>query len=204
MGLISAIIAIMGVTAIHEAGHWLAIRLKRGRVLRVQVGRGPTLWQRPGDPTDLVVSLVPLGGQIQYEGVPAGSGQAVVAMGGAVANLALAFAAFLLASPLLGAGAAPFRAEFQTPLAYATASTGAWFWAVPGAALELIATGSATELRAGVRGLASLLSARPLLAMPYAVGALSALWAALNPIPIPFVRTDGWHVLRAFWPPRHP
>jgi membrane-associated protease RseP (regulator of RpoE activity) len=205
MALLSAFLALVAATAVHEAGHWLAIRLKHGRVLLVQVGRGPALWRRAGERTSLVLSAVPFGGRIAYDGIPAGTGQAVVAISGAVANLALAVLAFLaaalLAPALLAPGLTATGAGYG-PLAYATGSTGSWFWAVPGALVELVATGSATALRADVRALASLLAGRPLLALPYALGALSALWAGLNLIPLPVLRTDGWHVLRALWSAR--
>jgi membrane-associated protease RseP (regulator of RpoE activity) len=198
MAILAAVIALVGVTVIHEVGHLLAVYAKRGRVLRLQVGRGPILWRTTGREPHVLISMIPLGGRIHYDRVPAGTGEAVVAVGGPSANLVTAFLAFGAAA-LLGAEASPLRAEEAGPLAYAAANAGAWFWAAPGAVVELVRSGSALELRAGMRGLADLLATRPLRGFPYALGALSALWAALNLIPIPVVRTDGWHVARALW-----
>jgi membrane-associated protease RseP (regulator of RpoE activity) len=198
MAILVAVLALMLVTAAHETGHFLAVRLKRGRVLRVQVGRGPVLWSGTHRGADILVSLIPVGGRIHYDDVPGGSGEAVVAASGAVANLALAFAAFAAAAWALGP-ATPLRFDDAGAIPYAAASTGAWFWAVPGALVELVASGSAVELRRAVRVLIELVVARPLHALPYAVGALSSLWAALNLIPLPVIETDGWHVARALW-----
>lgn len=199
MAVLVAALALMLVTAAHEAGHFLAVRLKRGRVLRVQVGRGPALWRGAHRGADILVSLIPIGGRIHYDDVPGGSGEAVVAASGAAANLALAFLAFAIAAWALGP-AVPLRFDDAGAIRYAAASTGAWFWAVPGALVELATTGSAVELRRGIRALVELVASRPLHSLPYAVGALSSLWAALNLIPVPVVETDGWHVARALWP----
>lgn len=198
MAILAAVVVLVAVTIIHEVGHLLAVHAKHGRVLRLQVGRGPVLWRTTDRQPDILISMIPVGGRIQYDGVPSGTGEAVVAVGGASANLVTAFLAFGAAA-LLGAEASPFRGEDAGPLAYAAANAGAWFWAAPGAAVELVRSGSALELRAGMRGLADLLVTRPVLGFPYALGALSALWAALNLIPIPVVRTDGWYVARALW-----
>lgn len=198
MAILAAILALVAVTVIHEAGHLLAVRAKRGRVLRLQVGRGPVLWRTTGRQPDVLVSIIPIGGRIHYDGVPDGTGEAVVALGGATANLATAFLAFGTAA-LLGSDAAPLRAEDAGVLTYAAANAGAWFWAAPGAIVELARSGSALELRASLRGLGNLLSTRPVEGFPYVLGALSALWAALNLIPIPVVRTDGWQMARALW-----
>jgi hypothetical protein len=198
MVILVAVLALMCVTATHEAGHFLAVRAKRGRVLKVQVGRGPALWRGTHRGADISLSIIPIGGRIHYDGVPGGSGEAVVAASGAAANLALAFLAFAAAAWALGT-ATPLRPDDAGAIRYATVSAGAWFWAVPGAVLELITTGSAIELRRAVRVLVGLVSTRPLQSLPYAVGALSSLWAALNLIPVPVVETDGWHVARALW-----
>jgi membrane-associated protease RseP (regulator of RpoE activity) len=196
--ILAGAVVLVAVTVIHEVGHLLAVHAKRGRVLRFQLGRGPVLWRTTGRQPDFLVSMVPMGGRIHYDGVPAGTGEAVVAVGGASANLVTAFLAFAMAA-LLGADGSPVHGEEAGPLAFAAANAGAWFWAAPGALLELVRSGSALELRAGMWGLADLLVTRPVYGFPYALGALSALWAALNLIPIPVVRTDGWHVARALW-----
>jgi membrane-associated protease RseP (regulator of RpoE activity) len=199
LGLLAALIL---VTALHEAGHVVAVLVKGGRVLRVQVGRGPVAWSTTFRATALVLSLIPVGGRIRYQGIPGGSGQAVVAVSGAVANLAGAVAAFVAAAWLAGPVLAP--AAPTGALSFAVGSASAWFWAVPGAVVELVTTGRALELSAAVRGLVRLVADRPLVAFPYSLGALSTLWAALNLIPIPILETDGWHIARAFWPTGRP
>jgi membrane-associated protease RseP (regulator of RpoE activity) len=193
-----AVFALAGVSAVHEAGHVLAVWLKGGRVLRVQLGRGPVLWRWSGAATDFVVSVIPVGGRVHYDGIRRGSSEAVVAVGGAAANLALSVLAFATAAWLLRHAGPPGSAGTGA-LAYATAHAGAWFWAVPGALVEVITTGGALELRRALATVMALVAARPAQALPYAVGALSALWAALNLIPLPVVETDGWHVARAVW-----
>lgn len=197
---LATLLALVAVTAVHEAGHFLAVLAKRGRVLQVTLGRGPIALRTAVAGTDLLVALVPIGGRIRYAGVPPGTGQAVVAISGAAANLAAALLAFVVAAWTLGPVLTHLAPDGVGPVGFAAASTGAWFWTVPGALIELVASGSALALRDGVRGLFDLLATRPLRAFPYATGALSALWAALNLIPIPGIETDGWHVLRSFWP----
>jgi membrane-associated protease RseP (regulator of RpoE activity) len=198
--LLTALLAVITVTAVHEAGHVAAVRAKGGRVRRVQLGRGPDVWSRTVRGATVAVALVPLGGGIQFDGVPPGTGRAVVAVSGAAANLALAFVAFATVALLLEPDAAPMGPDQAGVLSYAAAHAGAWFWAVPGAVVELVTTGGARELRRAVAGLLQLLADHPGPGFPYALGALSALWAALNLIPIPVIETDGWHAVRAFWP----
>jgi membrane-associated protease RseP (regulator of RpoE activity) len=72
MAVLAAFLALMGVTVAHEAGHYLAVRLRGGRVLRVQVGLGPIAWQRRHGDADLLFGLIPLGGRIHYDGIPTG------------------------------------------------------------------------------------------------------------------------------------
>jgi membrane-associated protease RseP (regulator of RpoE activity) len=197
MALIVALLALTAVTASHEAGHYLAVRLRGGRVLSLQVGRGPAIrrWERSG--TQFVLGPVPVGGRIRYDGVPTGAGAATVAVSGAAANLVLALATFAIAAVTVGA-TFPVPAD-QGAIAFAITHTGAWFWAVPGALVELVTAGSALELRRAVHALVALMAERPLRSFPYTVGALSALWAALNLIPVPGLDTDGWHAVRALW-----
>jgi len=202
MPILVATLALILVTAIHEAGHFLAVRAKGGRVLRVQVGRGPDLWRTTAGETEIAVALVPIGGRIHYDRVPGGTGEAVVAVAGSAANLGLALLTFAVAALFLGPDATPLRPVEMGPLSYAAASAGGWFWAIPGAVVELISTGVATELRRAMAGLADLVTTSPLQGMPYLLGAMSAMWAALNLIPIPVVGTDGWHLARALWPAR--
>lgn len=199
MAVLTALLAVIVVTAVHEAGHVAAVWIKRGQVRQVRVGRGPDLWKGVVRGATLVIALVPLGGRVHYRGIAPGTAQAVVAASGAVANLALAFVAFAAAAWVLGPEANPLRPHDTGPMVYAAAQAGAWFWAVPGAVVELVTTGSATELRSAVRALLHLLAEHPVTGLSYAIGALSALWAALNLIPVPVIETDGWHVARALW-----
>jgi membrane-associated protease RseP (regulator of RpoE activity) len=199
LSVLSAVFAVATVTAVHEAGHGAAVRLKGGRIRRLQVGRGPALWRAGGRGSAVVLAIIPLGGRIDYDGIPPGAGQAVVAVSGAAANLALALAAFALAGLVLGPETAPTPPADAGLVAYTAAQAGGWFWAVPGAVIELVATGGAGGLRSALRGLGRLLLDHPLQGLPYALGALSALWAALNLIPLPVLETDGWHVARALW-----
>jgi membrane-associated protease RseP (regulator of RpoE activity) len=195
--LLALIPALVLVTAIHETGHLLAVLAKRGTVTGVQAGHGPVLWSTSVGRARVDVATLPFGGRVRYDGVTEGTGQAVVAVSGAAANLAaalLGFAAVALAAPATAPGA-----EGTGAFAFAVANTSAWFWAVPGAVVELVTTGSAGELRRGVVTLLELVDHRPVTAFPYALSALSALWAALNLIPIPVVETDGWHVARSLW-----
>lgn len=197
MAILIFVLALGAVTAFHEAGHYLAVRLKGGRVLRLQVGRGPAVWRGAAGASRIEVGLIPVGGRIHYEGIAPGSGQAVVAVSGAAANLVLALVAFAIAA-WLGAEASPLRGGAGA-LAYAAASAGGWFWAVPGALVELVDTGRALELRRALLGLVQHVTGRPILALPYTLGALSSLWSALNLIPVPFLDTDGWQALRTLW-----
>jgi Zn-dependent protease len=119
-----------------------------------------------------------------------------VALSGATANLAVSLIAFGAAAWALDAGT-PQGTDGTSVISFATTHAGVWFWAVPGAIIELLTTGSALELRQGIQALVQLVTARPLLSFPYLLGALSALWAALNLIPVPVLETDGWHVARA-------
>lgn len=194
-----AFLAVIAVTAIHEVGHFLAVLVKGGRVRQVQVGRGRIVWRTAGAGTEVVVALLPVGGRIRYDDIPAGTGQAVIAVSGAAANLATAFLAFAVAAWTLGPEAARIAPEGTDAMGFAAATAGAWFWAVPGAVIELITSGSANELRGAVRRLLDLLAREPVRAFPYTLGAISALWAALNLIPVPWIETDGWHMARALW-----
>jgi hypothetical protein len=163
------------VTAVHELGHALAVRLRRGRVRALRIGRGPgRSWESPGG-TRWRVGIVPVGGRIHFEGIEPGTGRAVVAVSGAAANLALA--AVLLPTP---------------------AAVAEWLWLVPGGVLELVTGGRALSVQAGVRQLGLQLSSGTLGGVGRGLGALSALWAGLNLIPIPGA-TDGWAVLRGIW-----
>ncbi|CAN5627040.1 hypothetical protein BH23GEM11_BH23GEM11_09800 [soil metagenome] len=160
------------VTAVHEAGHAIAVRLKGGRVEAMAVGRGPTLRAVLPGGTRLGLGLLPVGGRIVYRGVPPGTGHAVVALAGPAANLLLAV--LLLRS----AGWA-----------------GEWLWLVPGSVVEILVDGRASGLLGGMRLIGSALSSGTLPELAFALGALSAVWAGLNLLPIPGVGSDGWAVV---------
>ncbi len=176
------------VTAVHEAGHALAIRLKGGEVEGVQVGRGPSLGIPLPGIGRLLLGVLPVGGGIRYRGVPPGTGAAAVAAAGPAANL-------LLAALLL-------------PTA---ASVGRWVWLAPGAVVEFLTQGRAWTLLHGTRVLTESVRGGGPAEWTLALGALSAIWATLNLIPLPALPvlrrrpgapvrprtrgTDGWEVL---------
>ncbi len=200
LAVMIGILVLLGVTVVHETGHWLAVQVKRGRVLRVQIGRGPTLWSHTtSEGTEVVVSLLPFGGMIHYDGVGSGSAQAVVAISGAVANLGFSLAMFAGAVWVVGAEGMPFSDGTEGVLGYAVSSVGTWFWMVPGAVRDLVTTGMALELNRGFRAIVGLLMEGGAADVSYVAAATSSVWAALNLIPVPIVRTDGWLVGRALW-----
>jgi membrane-associated protease RseP (regulator of RpoE activity) len=150
------------VTAVHEAGHALAIRLKGGVVQGIRVGRGPALRVDARGVGRLELGLLPVGGGILYRGIAPGTGSAVVAAAGPAANLLLAI--LLLPN---------------------AASVGRWIWLAPGAVVELAAQGRAWTLLNGTRLLGDALVAGGPGEWIRALGALSAIWATLNLLPIP-------------------
>lgn len=182
------------VTAVHEAGHALAIQLKGGTVVATRIGRGPGVRRRLPGGGVLALGLLPVGGGIHYHGVPSGTGTAAVALAGPAANL-------LLAAILLP-----------------TDAVARWLWLVPGAVAEMIVEGRALALLGGTRTLAHALVTGDPSDWMRALGALSAIWASLNLLPLPALRlpalrslggdedaagprgvlrgTDGWEILR--------
>ncbi|TVP45287.1 MAG: M50 family peptidase [Gemmatimonadales bacterium] len=162
------------VTTVHEAGHALAVRLKGGRVEAFEVGRGPALRTVSPGGTRLALGLFPFGGKLVYRGVPKGTGHAVVALAGPVANLLLAF--LLLRSAV---------------------RAGQWFWLVPGSVVEILGGGRAIGLLQGMRLIGSALASPTAAGLAFALGALSAVWAGLNLLPIPGVGSDGWAIVRS-------
>lgn len=198
--LLAGALVLLGVTVVHEAGHWMAVQVKRGRVLRLEVGRGPILWSHTtGGGTELTLSLLPLGGRIHYEGVGSGTAQAVVAISGSVANLAFALIVFALAVWTVGVEGMPLSEGTDGVFAYAVSSVGTWFWMVPGALRDLVQTGMALEFNRAFRLILRLLTDGGLPGLTYVAAATSSVWAALNLIPIPIIQTDGWLVTRALW-----
>ncbi len=193
MTLILVGVLLLGVTTVHEAGHWVAVRWKGGVVHRVILGRGPCLWRSRRGPLEL--RLLPLGGRIDWAGVPPGSARAVVALAGPLSNLLLACLGIGIAlgtgvpdSPLFGGGDGSLLGGLAREV-------GGWLWLIPGAAEELLRQGGGTELGRAVRGLGVLLGSEGWRVLPYAVGAISGGWCALNLLPLPVLRTDGWVIL---------
>lgn len=196
--LVAAIaLVLVLVTAVHEAGHGLAVRARRGRVLKIQVGLGSVLlgWRRGG--TEYVLALIPAGGRIRYEGVAPGTAEAVVAVSGPVANVAFAYAVLGLAAWVAGPAAMPFGGEHEGAAVYALAQVRVWAWLVPDAVRELVLTGRATELGWAIDALVELLRSEGKAGFIYVTAAVSVVWATLNLIPVPVLGTDGWHFVRA-------
>ena len=196
MTLLIGLAVLVSLTVVHEAGHWAAVRLKGGRVLRLSIGRGLRLLRHGSEP-EIRLGLLPLGGRIEYEGIPRGLGQAVVALSGAVANLAFAVLLFGIGALVFGLeGFAP-GATNASAISFVIASVSGWFWLIPGAIADLVVSQQIGGLRGGVSFLRGLLAGGDPAGLLYLLAAASALWASLNLIPIPGVGTDGWHVLRS-------
>lgn len=189
----------MVLTVVHEAGHWCAVRLRGGRALRLVVGRGPAIIRRKGPPA-VRIGVFPFGGRIDYEGVGTSTGQAVVALSGAIANLVLAGAVFAFGGLVLemeqvtpGVGAAGAGGV----VGFAVQAVAGWFWLVPGSVVDLVVARDLGGIGASLRFLVRLLDRGDPAALVYLTGASSALWASLNLLPIPVVGTDGWRALCA-------
>jgi len=187
------------VTAVHEVGHGVAVRLRGGRVLRIQVGRGPRLYSGAYAGTEVVVAMLPFGGRIHYEGIRPGSGEMVVALGGAVANLGFSLLTFALAFRVLGSERTPFSGAVEGSIEYAAQSAGLWFWMIPGAVHDFVLSGVTPELNRSIRAAVALVGQAEPGGILYLAAAMSAVWAALNLIPVPGLRTDGWAVLEGLW-----
>lgn len=195
--VILVVIVLVVVTAVHEAGHGLAMRWKGGKVERVSIGRGPRLWTSRSNRVEL--RMLPVGGRIDGSGLLPGTARAVVALGGPLSNLIFACAALTIAYATPGMEVFLFGQEDEAIPARVAREVGGWIWIVPGAVEEIVRSGSATEWTRGLRGLVEVLGSGGWPALPYVLGATSAAWAALNLIPIPVVNTDGWVLVRALW-----
>ncbi|WP_460481128.1 RIP metalloprotease RseP [Comamonas humi] len=110
--LIAFVVALAILIAVHEYGHYRVAVACGVKVLRFSIGFGKPLWQwqRPGSPTEFVVSAIPLGGYVRmldereapvdpserhlaFNNQPLRSRAAIVAAG-PLANLLLAVALF--------------------------------------------------------------------------------------------------------------
>jgi len=184
----------MGATLVHEAGHGIAARLKGGRVIRIQIGRGPIVWRVERAGTEYALAPLPFGGRIHFDRVTPGTAEAVVAVSGAVANVLVGVCLFAVGAFLLGPGGMPGHIG-GSALAYALDRVGAWLWWMP----RLI--GSGVGLTAGpgvsVTALPVLLRESGVAGALYVAAAVSTLWGVLNLVPLPGLRTDGWQFIRA-------
>ena len=114
--ILAGIVAIQGIIAFHELGHWLFCKLFGIRTPSFSIGFGPRLWSKKIGETTFALSAIPLGGYVEIAGVEevgqgdqkeafaqdAGSfGQKpyyqklFVLLGGIFFNLLFAFAAFV-------------------------------------------------------------------------------------------------------------
>jgi membrane-associated protease RseP (regulator of RpoE activity) len=195
--IVLGVLALFIVTTAHEAGHGVAVLARGGRVNRIQVGRGPAVFRGGPGGTRVVLAAFPFGGRIHYEGIASRTAEAVIAVAGPLANLVLSFAAFWSGAVLRGAARMPYGASVEGAWEYAVQSTATWLWVIPGTVGSLLTTARATELGAAVRVLRVVATAGGVEGVLYLIGALSALWAMLNMIPVPGVGTDGWRFARA-------
>lgn len=195
-------LVLLGATVVHEAGHWVAVRLKGGRVLGVRVGRGPMLWNVRRSGTEYRVSLLPVGGRIAYQGIREGTAEAVVATGGAIANVVAALLLLVGGAAIFGLDRMPDAFGSGGAVQYAVETVGAWLWLLPRSVADLITMGAAPALRQAFRALAGLLRQGTVADVTYFAAAVSTLWAVLNMIPVP--GSDGWRLARALLKPLLP
>lgn len=129
------LLAVTLLVAVHEYGHYRLAVACGVRVERFSIGLGPVIWrwrpqrQRPGQDTEFVLSLLPLGGYVRMldesiQEVPVDlqcrafnrqsvARRALIVLAGPVANLALAMA---LMTGLLVVGQAEWKALIGTPV----------------------------------------------------------------------------------------
>ena len=114
--ILAGIMAIQGIIAFHELGHWLFCKLFGIRTPSFSIGFGPRLWSKKIGETTFAFSAIPLGGYVEIAGVeevgqgdqkdafakdPGSFGQKpyyqklLVLLGGILFNLIFAFAAFI-------------------------------------------------------------------------------------------------------------
>ena len=77
--LLSFIVAISVLVAVHEYGHYIVGRWCGMKVLRFSIGFGKPLWTHVGgkDQTEYCISAIPLGGYVKFLGERYGTGDAV-------------------------------------------------------------------------------------------------------------------------------
>ena len=136
--LLAFIVTIIIIVAIHEYGHYLAMRLFGVRVLTFSIGFGPRLlaWRSKGG-TDFVVSAIPLGGYVkpldrrdceiipgeeheEFSGKPAWQ-RVITYAAGPAANLLLAIAIYWVILMAGQSGIAPMVGDVEDNSPAATA-----------------------------------------------------------------------------------
>ena len=191
------LLMIMVVTAVHEFGHLVAAVSRRVQGTRVAVGRGTALIRLHRRGIDFELGLIPVGGRVDFVPPPPGTSTAVIAIGGAVANVVFGFVVFWATALAYGVSAVPLGIVADSPLAYAKAATGAWLWAFPAGAAASLLHGDPSGITAATAALRYVMAAHGAPATLHALGALSIVWAALTMLPIPGLGTDGWKFLVA-------
>jgi len=185
------------VTAVHELGHLAAATWRRTQVTRVVVGRGTRLAQFRLGGIDFELGLVPVGGRVDFVMPQSGASTAIIAVGGAAANLLFGFLSFWGAALAFGVPVVRLGVVVTSPFAYAVSATAMWLWAYPAGAVAAVFHGDLSVLATASGALRRLLAVSGLPAALHSLAALSTIWAALNMLPIPGLGTDGWKFLVA-------
>lgn len=187
--------ALVLITTVHELGHLVAARLRGARVVRVVIGRGRRGFSFRPLGIECVITPFPIGGRVDYERPESPTADAVIAVGGPFANAVFGAALLWLTALAAGVPRMPFAGEATSAGDYAVIATSTWLRAPVRGVAELIVHGHAHAIGESMHALRRLLLASDPVGWVYVVAALSIVWATLNMIPIPLVRTDGWHVL---------
>jgi membrane-associated protease RseP (regulator of RpoE activity) len=196
-GALVGLLALAIVTAVHELGHLVAARSLGARVVSLSIGLGPRLFGFVRQGTRYTLRLLPVSGRVEFERPDSDGVKAAIAGAGIAANLLFGFLLLWATAAALGPAAMPAPREATTAFGYAVSSSGDWLAAVPRGVSELLRLGAAPSFAASVRGFLHLLGAGEPPATLYLLAALSITWAMLNLIPLPLIRTDGWHLLVA-------
>lgn len=103
-GILWTLLLLSLITALHELGHYAAARRQGVAVDSFSVGMGPVLWRRRVGGTEWRLSLLPIGGYVQIDGMTpeeAPDGTFHAPTGGFAALPPLGRIAILLAGPLV-------------------------------------------------------------------------------------------------------
>lgn len=188
-------------TTVHEFGHLVAARARRARVVRICVGRGPKVIALRRSGTLYELRILPLGGRVEFQRPVSGTANAVIAVGGAVANVVFGFLVLWTAAGLIGVERMPFGDASLGPLDYATGATTAWLRVVPATVFEFLTYGQSRTFTLALDAIIGLLLTPNAASALHAIAAVSIVWAVLNMIPIPGLGTDGWRFITAFGDP---